>query len=407
MKRIHLLLVVLLSLACSGVAQARAQIVLQRSGAAEKVAAAVAGELHALGMDVRTTGLGAAVPPGADAVVVCTADAAPVEVRFATDGSREIVHLVSGSNANESAIRVSEIVRARVLADSLPRAAVGRLPEVSGEKVAPGWHDAEEPSPPTESDADDGVDATELAPAHATAHATDKDAAVAKTPPPEARAAREEPDHPSPSVQHDDVKESFRTALWLGGGAFVWATDLPPAASLEGGIGQTLWGFVTVGFRGGLQASSTNVTGSSDPLEMSSLHFGGDVGFQLFARGPFSVHAGIGASAIRFEFIGTSDSIGVLGTTHTEWTPWVRAGAVARVALSDHLGLYLDGNVGSLLTELRVFGPGFTFSPGSAIPDGADARLTSPEDQGPWGPMATVGPAVLQVGLGLEVAWDF
>jgi hypothetical protein len=404
--RIRLVLISLFYLSCSGVAHARGEIVLQRSTAALELATAIAAELRALGIEVHNADLSAKLPDGAAVTIVCAADTAPVEVRFMPDSADQVVHVVSGMSANESAIRVSEIVRAQVLTDSLrPQRADGGFDGGGGRATESGtssWHDEEDSDAP----GDSGPIPMAAAVSEPDAKRDEPVADVSAQPP---RRQSEDDDR-----VEEASRGEFETALTFGAAAFVWASDLPPALSLEAGFSQSFWGWMTLDLRAGIPAVSTSVTGYVEPLEMTWAYLGADLRFRLFTAGPFSVDGGVGASGVRFEFTGESGNERVGDGMQEEWTPWIRASAIARVALVEHVGLYFHGNVGSLLTELRIYGPGSADFDGAPAPDGSDVPLGTgarggvvlPEDQGPWGLMGTVGPAVLQVGLGLEATWE-
>ncbi len=405
-------LAALFVLAWSGMAQAREQIVIQSSAAALGVATAVAGELRALGMEVRAAALNSAVSGTAAVVIVCPAEGAPVRVRFAPGGAREVLHVVSGATAGESAIRVSELVRAHVLADSLPRAAVARLPEVTAANLE------QAPAPVA---ADPPRSDGEPAPTSPKEPESTESSAATSTPsddasaPAEVDATADEPGAPQVIGGSDSVEShrtelpehAFGTAFQFGAGALLFASDLPVATSVEFALTQTLWGVVTVGLSGGAQAAPLRIPGFGVLTELNTLHLGVEGSYEVLAAGPFSAHAGVGVSAIRFEIVGETTGREYRGVTRTEWAPWLRATAMARVALWEHFGLYLDGSAGTLLTELRIYSPGADY-----VPEGVEARgvrdvATAPENQTATGLMATLGPAVFQLGAGLEFAWDF
>jgi len=396
------LILVLLCLFWCETAQARGEIVVQHSKSAEALGEAVEAELRALGMGVHSSVLRAALPEGTEIVVICSDDAAPVEIRVLSDPAREIVHVVSGASANESAIRVSETVRAYVVADSLVWDSGAGVSETVDEELEPSsWYD-EQPS----DQGDVGSDPRASSEGD-TASATEP--ATHKAPAPLAPGPPAEPDERG--ELDEDKDGSFRTALSLGIGIFEWSLDIPPAVTLEAGLAQSFWGFLSIDLRAGIQADSAYLTNYVNPVEMNWIYAGGDVRFRVFSRGWFSADAGLGASAVRFEFTGSSSTAGIVGATVTEWTPWVRAGAVARIAAGDHVGFYLHGNVGSLLSELKVYGPGNDFNSGANFTDGESGEgtgeIVQPQDQGAWGPAASVGPAVVQIGFGMEATWDF
>lgn len=405
-------LAALFVLAWSGAAQAREQIVIQSSAAAFGVASAVAGELRALGMEVRSAPLNSAVPGTAAVVIVCPAEGAPVRVRFAPGGAREVLHVVSGATAGESAIRVSELVRAHVLADSLPRAAVARLPEVSAanleQAAAPAAIDPARSAGEQPATSPKELESTESS-AATLAQSDDVSA------PAEVAATADKPGAPPVIDASDSVatertelpEHAFGTAFQFGAGALSFASDLPAATSVEFALTQTLWGVATLGLSGGAQAAPLRIPGFGVLTELNTVHFGLEGSYEALAVGPFSAHAGVGVSAIRLEFAGETTGREYRGVTRTEWAPWLRATVVARVALWEHFGLYLDGSAGTLLTELRVYSPGADY-----VPEGGDVRgvrdvATAPENQTATGLMATLGPAVFQLGAGLEFAWDF
>lgn len=334
-------------------------VVLKSSADAIELSTAIAEELRALGVTVRAPTLSATEPPSV--LISCDSNVLPVEIRV-TEGTAESVYVVSGSIPTETAIRVSEVVRAHGLLGLIARPT---LPKRSlwGSPPAAGAEDAPAPDP---------------------VH------------------PRSQPAAPKPGVSAPNARSTsgpppsgrLRTAAWVGAGAMILSGDLTPLPSVEWTLSQSV-NRLMLALRGGIQAAATEAAEFNSVIELRTFHVGLDASYQLIHAGPVRLNAGVGASLLRFGISGRTYARGHRGTEREEWTPWVRASATAHLRLSEHVGLYADANVGTLFSELHLFGPTEQVAASGGQPMAAAM------------PLEVLGPLAVQVGTGLEVGWDF